>query len=468
MNRSCFSRLCVASTGGGGGKTLLTLGLGRAFHKLGMMVQPFKKGPDYIDAAWLGAACGRQCSNLDPFFTPPEGLRQQFVAKMQQVPAPALALVEGNRGLYDGLDAAGACSTAAVARALACPVVLCVDCAKSTRTIAAILSGLVTFEPGLNFCGVILNNVGSSRHERSLRAALAANGPLPVLGVMPRLEANPLPERHMGLASAGPKLNPEADAILENLGKLASDHCDLADLLSAAEAAPPLEFQDCARHSSGEIIGRVGYVWDDAFWFYYPENLEALRNEGIEPVPINIVRGENPEILESLDGLYLGGGFPEDYASRLSKSPFLPKIGELARQGMPIYAECGGLLLLCAGIEIGGGSYPMCRVFEAVAEICPKPQGLGYVEGTIEAPNPYFIPGSRLKGHEFHYSRLRWSDVKPGFAMRLCKGAGLSGGMDGLAFNNVWASYTHIFAPAVPQWAKNFAGAVRAWKGGQR
>ncbi|MBO4313776.1 MAG: cobyrinic acid a,c-diamide synthase, partial [Desulfovibrio sp.] len=200
--RISVPRLCVTALSGGGGKTLLALGLGRALVERGITVKPFKKGPDYIDAAWLARACRNSATNLDPFFLSPEALRTLFYGSLVPKPGgmpPGMALLEGNRGLFDGFDAKGTCSTAELARLLGMPLVLSLDCTKMTRTAAALVQGVLNFETGLVFLGVVLNNVGSSRHARHVRDAIEGHTDLPVLGALPRLIETPLPERHMGI-----------------------------------------------------------------------------------------------------------------------------------------------------------------------------------------------------------------------------------------------------------------------------
>ncbi|WP_303928950.1 AAA family ATPase, partial [Desulfovibrio piger] len=221
------ARICISALSGGGGKTLLSLGLARAFSRQGLAVQPFKKGPDYIDAAWLSLAAGRQASNLDPYFLPPARLRALFRHVMGRGRA-RLALLEGNRGLFDGMDVRGSCATAELARTLDCPVLLSLDCTKMTRTAAALVAGVRHFEPGLRLAGVVLNQVASARHEGILREAITTYTDVPVLGAIPRLRENPLPERHMGLASlCGDELAPQAQEILEKLADVVRGHVDM-------------------------------------------------------------------------------------------------------------------------------------------------------------------------------------------------------------------------------------------------
>ena len=500
-------RLCVSALSGGGGKTLLSLGLARALRGRGLTVKTFKKGPDYIDAAWLGLASGLPPTNLDPFFMTAPALRGLFWQSLKAVQTPdreTLALLEGNRGLFDGLDAAGSCSTAELARILACPLLISLNCTKMTRTAAALVQGLLGFEPGLRVCGVVLNQTGSSRHETIVRRAIEAHTDVPVLGALPRLEHNPLPERHMGIASSGHWLAEDAEARMERMAALIHEHLDLDAVLAAARCAPefpaesppdvsPAVSPDISQNVSADVPDtlpnretnttgeatdkpvRIGYVRDTAFWFYYAENLHALTAAGAELVALRLVgdRADSPEqdaLWQSLDGLWLGGGFPEDCGPELSRSPRLPLIARLARQGLPIYAECGGFMLLSEGIERDGAFWPMCGLFPVRACFCPKPQGLGYLAGRVRGENPFFPTGLELRAHEFHYSRCRWQGEAPSPALALSRGQGMGlmgtppGKGDGLTRWRVWAAYAHIFAPAVPCWAVNFVAAARQYR----
>lgn len=479
-------RLCLSALSGGGGKTLLCLGLVRAFAARGWMVQPFKKGPDYIDAAWLSLAAGRPACNLDPYMLSSDRLKALFWHVMARLDSRSarVALLEGNRGLFDGMDSKGSCSTVTLARILQCPVVLCVDCTKMTRTVAALVMGVLAFEEHVPLVGVILNQLASARHEEAVRRALEDTTDIPVLGALPRLPKNPLPERHMGLASAGRELAPDAVARLDQLGALVADHVDVDGVLRRALAAPALApappfwpALDAVTINAGQTVvrPRIGYVRDAALWFYYEENLEALRRAGAELVCLSLVDGAGahaasqkplPSALPALHGLYLGGGFPEDYAAALSASSYLRILGQWAEAGMPIYAECGGFILLAQGLALENRFWPMAGIFPFTVRWTSTPQGLGYVLGTVVRENPYFPVGMEIRGHEFHYSQCVWEETRPTCALHLSKGHGMGGcasgtGGDGLIYRQVWASYTHIFAPTVPCWAERFTAAAR-------
>ncbi|MDR0466006.1 MAG: cobyrinate a,c-diamide synthase [Deltaproteobacteria bacterium] len=459
-------RLTISGLRGGAGKTLLALGISRALAQDGARLKPFKKGPDYIDAAWLGLAAGRPAANLDLFFLPPQELRALFLhafALPDDKGEPAdFALIEGNRGLFDGRDLEGSCSTAALARALQSPILLSLDCTKTTRTVAALVHGILGFEPDLPIAGVVLNKVGSERHSALIRRAIEHYCPVPVLGALPRLDGNPLPERRSGLVfrqtTAGRRR--DAETRLDALAATMREHLDLHRIRRLAQAAPPLPGEKMRRRerSPVRVRPRIGYVRDAALWFYYEENLEALRQAGAELVRLSLMDGE---AWPKLDGLYLGGGFPEDFRAELADSAKLPLLKEYAEQGMPIYAEGGGFLLLMSFLEHQGKSYPMAGVFPVRAAFHKRPQGLGYVEAAVVLPNPFHPQHAAIIGHEFHYTRC---ELLPGaraeHVLQLGCGAGMGRGGDGLVHNAAFASYMHIFAPAVPHWAERFVDAA--------
>ena len=463
-------RLVISGLSGGSGKTLLSLGLTRAFIQQGLCVQPCKKGPDYIDAAWLGLAARRSASNLDPYFLTTDKLRSQLGYACTRGPRADLALIEGNRGLYDGRDLQGSCSTAQVAMALQAPVVLTLNCAKMTRTAAALVAGVIAFEPKLHLAGIVLNNTGSPRHAAQVRNAIEHYTGLPVLGSLPRMSQNPLPERHMGLTLH--QSAEEQDQVLDYLASYVAAHTDLKALLSLAHQVPPLQtlpplLAHAEAHENAEDgpRPRIGFVRDDALWFYYEENLEALQAEGAELIELSLLE---PSPWPSLDGLYLGGGFPELFASTLTASPHLLTIRSMSEAGIPIYAECGGFMILSQAMTLQDATpCPMAGLFPVSTSFFSRPQGLGYVEATTLLPNPFHPMGSVWRGHEFHYSRC---EVPPGcfpaFCLRLHPGTGMGKrnserGQDGLCVRNTFAAYTHLFAPAVPHWAPNFVAAAR-------
>ena len=459
MVYTSIPRIVLAGLSGGTGKTIVSLALARAFKRAGKVVASFKKGPDYIDAQWLGLAADCQCPNLDPYFHTSEIIRSLFFHKSS---GADISLVEGNRGLFDGMDEHGSCSTAELARMLHAPVVLAIDCTKMTRTVAAIIQGCVSFEPDLHLAGVILNRTAGERHRSVLRKSIETHTDIPVLGMLPKIASNPIPERHMGLMSDQEHDVP-AQAALDGLATMAEEWLDLDAIQHVAEEAsdfgpvPPPIFPG----NPAEKRVRIGYVHDASLWFYYPENLEALEHAGAELVRLSLLSDEPwPDI----DGLYLGGGFPEVFADRIaSNTHILKHIRSLSESGLPIYAECGGFMVLCESLEINGASHAMAGVFPVGTAFCPRPQGLGYTEAEAVLSNPFFPVGSRILGHEFHYSLCvseGSSNLRPALKMIRGKGGGI--GHDGFLYKNTLAGYNHIHALAVPGWAEAFVAAAAA------
>jgi len=458
--RQSIPRLVLGALRGGAGKPAVAGGAAAARRRSGVEGAPFTKGPDYIDAAWLAAAAGRPCRNLDPWLMERETILRSFVEGAEDAGSEAVALVEGNRGLFDGIDPEGTYSTAELAKLLRAPVVLVVDCTKMTATTAAAVLGCLKLDPEVELRGVILNQVATARHERIIRAAVELHCRVPVLGALPRSKDFPLPERHLGLLP--PTEHSSAAGAVEELLDLAKEHLDLAALLAIAREAAALEVPDESREERAplELAGRVriGIVKDSAFWFYYPENLAALSTLGATLVEVSALRDRK---LPELDALYIGGGFPETQAAHLAANePFRRAVAAAAAAGLPIYAECGGAIYLGESLACGGARYPMAGVLPCSFAMEEKPQGHGYTELEVDGANPFFEQGTMLRGHEFHYTRLmdlRADEVHTVFRLR--RGHGFGGGRDGIVQRNVLATYTHLHALGAPAWA---AGLTRS------
>jgi len=440
-------RLVVAGLAGDSGKTLVAIGLARAFTQRGLRVRPYKKGPDYIDAAWLGAAAGSAGRNLDTFLMDPPAIGEGLARG-----APAdLLIVEGNRGLFDGLDSEGSHSTAELAKLMDAPVILVLDVTKMTRTAAALVVGCKMLDRQVRLAGIVLNRVGTARHERVVREAIAGVDGPPILGAIPRLEGELLPGRHLGLVTAAE--HPRREEVLKAVAEVVERHVDLQGVLDMARSAGPVRFPESAPLPGGPAV-RIGVLRDEALSFYYPENLEALQACGAELVTVSPLRdGGLPE----LDGLYFGGGFPEVHVKRLAANrSLLASVRDAATAGMPIYAECGGLMFLARELVVDGVSHPMAGVLDLVVEQTARPVGHGYVEAEVDGPNPFFAPSMLLRGHEFHYSRIVSGGDAGASCLRLRRGQGIGDGRDGLAVGNIWASYLHLHALGTPSWARTF------------
>ncbi len=449
-------RVVVAGLSGDSGKTFVTLGVLRALVRRGLKVAGFKKGPDFIDAAWIGRATGRPGRNLDTFLMDTAALSSTLGRGSA---GSRIVLIEGNRGLFDGLDARGSHSTAELAKKLRTPVVLVVDTTKTTRTVAALVAGCRVLDPDLDLRGVILNRVATHRQEQVIRQAVLDATGLEVLGAVPRVDETGLISRHLGLVTADEE--DRGDDVLDGLAGLMEKHVDIDRLMTIAATARPLACPSPRPVSSRGLDRiRVGVLRDRAFSFYYPENLELLEEAGAELVPVSPLEAEE---LPEIEALYAGGGFPEVYARRLSENrSFRESLRRRAEQGLPIWAECGGLMYLARTLCWGQDSFPMVGALPIEIEQMKRPQGHGYVEGEVEAANPFLESGTRLRGHEFHYSRTSSeSDLQT--VLRLQRGTGLGAGRDGLCYRSILASYTHLHALSIDRWGEAW---VRAAGGG--
>jgi cobyrinic acid a,c-diamide synthase len=466
------ARVVIGALRGGSGKTLLTTGLLAACRARGISVAPFKKGPDYIDPAWLTHAAGRACRALDPHLMTEAAL----LAAVREHGDADLVVIEGNHGLMDGIGAADAGSTAALARLLAAPVIVLVDASRATRTIAAMVLGCQLLDPELQVAGVILNRVGARRHEASIRAAVEEICGVPVLGSIPRLPDLDLPERHLGLVT--PAEHREATAVVERARAIVEAHVDVDRVRHIAAAAPPLpavggttvpplpamgaDAGSPGAATPGEPA-RIGVVRDRAFTFYYVENLEALERLGAELVWIDALTDER---LPALDVLYIGGGYPETHARALAANGALrADIRARAAAGLPVIAECGGLIYLGEAYVVDGIAYPMAGVFPVIWELGDRPAGHGYTAVEVAGDNAFFPRGTTLAGHEFRYSRPRVTGPLA-YAFRMARGHGFDGEHDGLVAGNVLASFCHFHAGGAPEWAGAVVRAARrrAWR----
>ncbi len=444
--RLSVPRLVVAGLSGDSGKTLVSLGLGRVLSNRGLRVQAFKKGPDFIDPAWLSAATRSSCKNLDTFLMSDEAI----ASSVASCPDFDFALIEGNRGLYDGFDAAGSHSTAELAKRLKTPVILVVDTTKTTRTVAAQVLGCRLLDPELNLAGVILNRVGTERQEALIRDAVESATSIPVVGAVRRIKGDdPLPGRHLGLVTFAE--HPARDKAIERAAGAIEHMVDLEKIAGIAAAAPPLDFVDPIKRNSRHEV-KLGYFEDQAFSFYYPENLEGLRNAGATLVALHPT--EDQDIPEDVAGLYIGGGFPEIHAPALAENrAFSEDLQARVEAGMPVYAECGGLMYLARELRTESSAYPMAGVLDIVVKQEKKPQGHGYEVATVDVENPFFATGTALKGHEFHYSHIVDGKDGDSAVLGLDRGVGIGGGRDGIVKGSVWASYLHLHATGEPAWA---------------
>ncbi|GAB4349433.1 MAG: hydrogenobyrinic acid a,c-diamide synthase (glutamine-hydrolyzing) [Candidatus Abyssubacteria bacterium] len=443
-------RVVLSGLNGGSGKTVATLGLTEIWRRKGLVVAPFKKGPDYIDVAWHAFSAGRASHNLDTFLMEPDDILWSLENYSRSAD---VALVEGNRGLYDGMDASGTHSTAELAKLIDAPVVLVVNCTKATRTVAALVLGCKMMDADVRIGGVILNQVANIRQESIIRTAIEKEVGIPVMGSIPRMGGFSLSERHLGLVP--PQEHPRARRTLDDLFSQVLRNIDADAVFELAVSSAPLPlrtFDRCTVSGASRGGPRIGVFRDSAFTFYYPENLEALERCGAKLVEISALCAAE---LPPLDALYIGGGFPETHARELAENEGLrASVLKDAVDGLPIYAECGGLIFLAEAVEFGGNTYPMAGVFPVTFSVREKPQGHGYMVVEADKPNPFFPKGTVLRGHEFHYagvSQYKHDAVETVFKVR--RGAGFDCGRDGLVYRNVLASFCHVHALGEKRWA---------------
>jgi cobyrinic acid a,c-diamide synthase len=471
-------RIIVAGLRGGSGKTTLSIGLISAFMERGLGVTPFKKGPDYIDAGWLSAAAKRPCYNLDPFLIGQEKVISSFISHFDS----DIALIEGNRGVFDGMDSEGSFSTAKVAKTLRCPVILIIDCSKMTRTIASMIIGVKKFDPSLRLKAVILNQVAGKRHESILRESIERYTTVPVAGAIYRVGEKTFPERHMGLTPH--QEHPHVEKAISDTARLIARQVDVDMIIGIAENAPKLrgvKRQPSVKATRGpghkknkgasprinayaSVPVRIGVIRDSAFQFYYPENFEELEKAGAEIVEFSALK---KKALPMIHALYIGGGFPETHAIALSGNDDLREsLASAIEGGLPVYAECGGLMYLGEFLSFGGKKYRMAGVLPVGFTLEEKPQAHGYTIAKAGRENPFFKKGVVLRGHEFHYSKPVSFKKKKGvyFAFQMQRGQGIKNMMDGLCYKNVLATYTHTHALGLRQWTEGMLHAAENFR----
>jgi len=452
-------RLVIAGTHSGTGKTTVTMGLIAALRKRGYEVQPFKAGPDYIDPSYHSQVGDRVCHNLDSWL-----LNRTVILEIfnRRVKGTDLAIIEGVMGLFDGLDATDEHgSTAHLAKILEAPVILIIDGRSMSRSAAAMAYGYKNLDPHIQLAGIIVNWVASATHYQMIREAIEELVDLPVLGFIPREEGLALPERHLGLIPTH-EHSLSLDYV-ERLAQIMEKNINLERLLEIAYSAPPLPcYRPCLyqRPAISPPELRLGVAWDQAFNFYYEENLELLRHWGVEIITFSPL--QDSQIPPDIQGLYLGGGFPELFAPQLEENRGMRRaIKEAIDQGLPTYAECGGLMYLMESIEdLTGKNYEMVGALMGKAKMQKRRMALGYVEVEVLRDNLLSRRGDRYRGHEFHWSILEGTDPSIPMAYQLSKKLAPEVRHDGFIIGNLLASYTHLHFASFPRLAENFVSAM--------
>ncbi|NQU56488.1 MAG: cobyrinate a,c-diamide synthase [Rhodospirillales bacterium] len=444
------------------GKTTVTIGLAAALAGQGLNVQTFKKGPDYIDPMWLSRATRQPCRNLDYYTMSNSEILASFSQHAHEVD---FSLIEGNKGLYDGLDLDGGNSNAALATLLGAPVILVIDASGMTRGIAPLILGYQAFDPALNIAGIILNKVGGPRHEGKLRAIIEHFTNVPVLGAVHRDERLEIAERHLGLTPSNEA--PEADSKIAAIAELVGSQVDLEAIKKIAGDASEPAIAAVARKNTHDADVIIGVARDAAFGFYYPGDLEALEGAGAKLLNIDMIKDS---ALPEIDGLFIGGGFPETRMADLEANGSMRNaVAHAIEGGLPTYAECGGLMYLARSISWNGERHSMAGVIQGDIVMHKTPQGRGYVRLRETGKGPWPLADAEGKAgeipaHEFHYSSIENLDAEPVFAYQVLRGHGFDGKHDGLTHRNLLASYAHLRDVEANRWAGRFINFVRSCK----
>jgi cobyrinic acid a,c-diamide synthase len=454
----------IAGPGSGAGKTTVTLSVMAALRKRGLAVQPFKCGPDFIDGGHHARVCGRTSRNLDGWMLSAGANRKIFGRSAGEAD---VCVVEGMMGLFDGVDGnSGAGSTAEIAKWLRLPVILVVDASSAARSAAALVHGFETFDPALKVAGVIFNKVGGPAHYRMLKDALTTSTSAIPLGYLPQDERIRIPERYLGLFTAGEELLP--DSALSVLAALAENTIELDKLLECATSIPTthaaFRIEDAPRVMASPI--RLGVARDKAFCFYYEDNLDALREAGAQIVEFSPLA--DPGLPPAVEALYFGGGYPELFAKQLAEnSEMLASIKRVAQAGLPIYAECGGLMYLAREIVTKEGTaFPMAGVLPLSVQMTDRLVNFGYTEVSFESDCLLGRAGGKARGHSFHCSKI--IDVGPIENVYRTRNS-MTGREEpeGLRIQNILASYIHLHFLSSPGMADAFVRNIRNARGGE-
>ncbi|MBH0182002.1 MAG: cobyrinate a,c-diamide synthase [Nitrospira sp.] len=454
-----FPRLVIAGTHSGVGKTTVTLAILAALRKRGRQVQPFKAGPDFIDPGHHKAVTGRLSRNLDGWMLG-EALNREIFSRAA---ADAdLSIIEGMMGLFDGSSPVNEVgSTAELAKQLEAPVLLVIDGSAMARSAAAMVSGYAQFDPAVRVAGVIFNRVGSEGHYRLFKEAVEAETDVVVVGYLKPDPAVGIPDRHLGLVTA---MEGGTDELYVRLGKAAAETIDLGrveTLARSCNALTPASPGPVMKRDGRTI--RIGVAQDQAFCFYYPENLELLEAEGAELIPFSPLRDQS--LPDDVAMVYLGGGYPELHGAMLAGNvPMRTAIRKFSASGGTIYAECGGMMYLTQAIrDFSGAAHEMVGLFQAEAVMRTPGLTLGYRMVEITRSCILGSCGVTARGHEFHYSTV----VPKGplaYACALTDALGNGTGVDGLSIDNVVALYTHLHFASQPRVSASLVESARRTK----
>lgn len=440
-------RIVLAGTGSAVGKTTIATGIMKALSEE-YAIQAFKVGPDYIDPSYHTLATGNNSRNLDSFFMSHGQIKTAFERGIKTSKAD-FGIIEGVRGLYEGISPTGDVgNTASIAKALDAPVILIINARSLVKSAAAIVIGFKALDPGIKIEGVILNHVKNKRHYLKTKEAVETLAKTPVIGGIQRDDTIKVEQRHLGLVPAVEREN--LLNYIEKWGGIIRENIDLDELISIMKNAEKLpEGREDTWLAQNRKKVKVGVAMDEAFNFYYIENLEALTANNADVIHFSPLKDEE---IPDVDALYIGGGYPEIFAKELESNESMRRsVLKFHQDGNPIYGECGGLMYLTNSIN----SRKMCGVFNYDSKMTEKVQGLSYVIAEAGRDNIITKKGEQFRGHEFHYSKVLLNGNKPQFAFKILRGKGIISEMDGLMKKNTVASYMHTHTAACPQFASN-------------
>jgi len=456
-------RVVIAGDRSSAGKTTVCIGLLGALRERGLEVQGFKVGLDYIDPGFHTLVSGRPSRNLDGFLMSPEVVKEIFIRGSK---GADIAVIEGVRGLYEGLnysDDVG--STAQIAKILHCPVILVIDAGSITRSVAALVNGYKSFNPEVQISGVILNNIGSERHGEKAQKAVEKYCGVKVIGKIPRKSDLKISMRHLGLITATEckKSGNDFNSVLDKIKNSVKENVDIKALLDVAKSAHALKKSESKifhADRSEKAKVRIAVAFDEAFNFYYQDTLDLLALKGAELVYFSPIRDK--KLPDGVDAVYIGGGFPELYAEELSSNTqMLNAVKDFYDQYGVIYAECGGLMYLMEQLEYKNNNFELCSVMKGLVRFGEK-RVINYVEGEFQKDCILGEKGSRFKGHEFHHSNiLLENQANVDFAYKMLRGEGIMDRMDGIISKNCLASFAHLHAASYTGFAENFVKSAR-------
>ncbi|MCE8422865.1 MAG: Ni-sirohydrochlorin a,c-diamide synthase [Candidatus Methanoperedens sp.] len=461
-------RILIAGDRSSAGKTTISIGIMSALRDMGFIVQPFKVGLDFIDPSYHTEVTGRYSRNLDGYLMSEDAVKEVY---SHAVKGADIAVIEGVRGLYEGLEATSDIgSTAQIAKILKCPVILAINARSITRSTAALVSGYRSFDPEVNIAGVILNNIGGKRHGEKARTAIETYTDIPVIGEVPRSDSMKISMRHLGLIPAmeGRRRLSGFDDNLMKIEYIVRESVDIEKFISISRSSEPLPEpeENIFKHQRPEMNPRIGIAFDEAFNFYYRDNLELLELAGAELVYFSPV---NDSALPQVDGLYIGGGYPELFTRELEDNISMRgSIKQASSEGVPIYAECGGLMYLTQEIktdvsengnyhmaEMEGGAFSMVGAIPGRTLMGHK-RVVSYNIGSFVLDNVIGKAGNSFIGHEFHHSEVVDIPDDAAFAIKLERGTGIKGELDGILVSNTLAAYAHLHAASYTELSKSF------------